>query len=497
MDRSHRDLCGRSGSDGRRAVFAEVIRMRWFVSFLVACCVLGASVPAYAVGEDLTFPPKDWKASRSLWDMYSDAQKLEILRTYNYQTAVTSEYWQTVARDHWGPAGEPISSARTPIRDAAVSSTWSQATIGQVSEATGYSTKTVSQAVVNQSARAQVSGMKSWAKRNGVKLGEAILPTLLVNGYLGYIDAHPAVYVHADGSECHSWGVLCGESEHFISPELESLMGEPSPFGMGFEGVLTLGEGESYVFTPLEGARPEQPVDSGRSIVGYAIDDSYNLWPAEAESLLDAAIEAQSADMPIMPTWGFEAAPADHFKWTGLKNTVTGSIKSLQGVWFFPSPMYSYTVPTLRNDTKVSAWQDAASWYSNEMDVMLAAGTVTVVDESTTETMTVGAIGPTIWPGSPYVARTTTPYDAENGFDPNMTVDEAAESVSVPETVPQPVHDATETTPEDQTQATPFEVPPAVSSVIETIWRPIIAPLSSVFEGIDWFWPFHFMAERG
>lgn len=467
---------------------------------------LAGTVPAVAAdytgyGEPgYVWPPRDWSASLSYWDMYPDSMKREMVRDYNLAQAIRLE----TLNGGKAIGGEYRSTGytRTPALDAAVSESLESVTIGQLSTATGRTTTQVSAAVAQQTARIKATGFPAWAKKNGLALGEAVLPSLIANAAVWYVDAQTAPYVHADGSECHWFGQCPGDETHYMNPELGDRLEWLWP---ATEWSIAGADGVVYEFVDAFAVPVGSDVQTNDMNVrdtGQIVNFGHPAYPTwgETEAALAGIVSrtAYAAEgqpiVPLLQQSTFANGPITVHR--GWFDRTTGVSTAVSNVLAFDAadPYSLSNGPTVWS---YDAARTAASLARYESLIDAAVGRGDAVEVAADEvTGTVAAMGPPA-PNVPFVAAVTG-LDSTGSFDPDMTIGEAAENVTIPDPadVPAPVHDATDTTPEQQEQVQPVDAP-FVSGWLAEVLNPILQPVYSLFDGLDIFWPFRFMAARG
>lgn len=476
--------------------------LRAFVVVLVLCLV--CSLPGVAAAAEY------WQYSPDLyigqpWYTLTDAQKQWIWSRHH--TAAAMRYEQSAAAVAHGTSDAVRAYAAGTATEAEVTAaarqTLGSVTIGDVAEATGRTTVEVSTAVAKQTARAKASGISSWAKRAGVTVGEAVLPSILANAYLGYVDAHAAPYVHADGSECHWLGQCPGDEVHYLNPELRAQVAwfwPETEWSIEATGVVGY-EFVAQYSDPAGVAGPTIPMDiRSEPIINYGLP-SFPRW-GEPEAALLGLVMATAygpADQPIVPVFqqlNFSGYYRVNFRqWF---NRVTGATTGAT-TYLMVDQADSYsktngtTVATLASEAAIVGQRD---WYLAQIASLEAAGLIEAVEPSEVASGTVASGGPSVVL-PPFVAAVTG-LDDTGSFDPELTIDQATENVTIPDPadVPVPVYDATDASPADQTSVQPVERP-FVDSWIGEVLDPILEPIKGLFEGLDIFWPFRFMAARG
>lgn len=105
------------------------------------------------------------------------------------------------------------------------------------------------------------------------------------------------------------------------------------------------------------------------------------------------------------------------------------------------------------------------------------------------------------WPSpvmTPSTYRVKKPASWQEEEPEEVTVGDLSGLFTLPSAVPQDVIEAIETDNPEATDVPVVDIPTVVGTWVSTTWSDLTEPVvSAFFSMLDWFWPFHFMAENG
>ncbi|MDY0292619.1 MAG: hypothetical protein RBR02_09840 [Desulfuromonadaceae bacterium] len=382
----------------------------------------------------------------------------------------------------------------------------SASTIQQVASASGLSEYQAASAVRSTTEAVKTSGVKLPAGVSAAQLAGGIVVTAglsIAGGWLASgLSPEPQFY-YSDGTEANlldpaNWGrkVFCytpdgwfrdaewadGEVPHVFLPPFE-IPSDAMPVYTDWE----LKSGLTYPRAPTS-----EPYLWPNITTWTVENESSGVFTEDAAYMLAVIVDGWSQEAPIRFSYGVsgqERASLGHPRNYVTGQTYTGDWSTN---WFFRAGYDTYTENTFSNRNGATAWANLRQWYDGQMASLISAGlvTVTLPGPTTVPGVNVPVPGPLAFPGTQTFIQTDTSVGT-------YTPDELEDEWKMPAWLPSPVADAITEADPDVDVDLPVGVPSGVARFISSTWSDITAPVVGLFEGLDIFWPFHYMAERG
>lgn len=459
---------------------------------MVCLAVVVGSTPAFAAWYDYGGYVSPAGVSPGVWSMMSDAQRYAYAKEAQLAAAMLAE--QAAGGTSAGPVASAYSAYQAGTGtgaavEAASSVAVKSVTVGEVASATGKTTAEVTRGIIGSKAAFELNGVKAWASKAGIN-GSTFASSLgLMSLYWQVAQELPNVYLHDDGQHC-SGPYPCPLRHHLPVPP--SARSDTLP-GVDWEREV-VDEGLTVVTRVMTPGPVDSPILTNISAPPYA--DSFYTWTGPAVSIVNLVHGAISnpTGMFYVSNWSNYTAPFGYIQDVttgetaaipgGLYGGVTGRTPSEQYFW-----LYGFTPTQAQADT-------LTGWAAARVAAAEAAGRVSRDSEVSTGSVAPVPFGFPTGPGTG-VAQVDVPLDADGSFSPDLELGDAVDSVTFPGSVPTPVEDEIlQELPDTEFQDAPY-APPVVNEFIGDIWDSITAPVRGLFDGIDIFWPFRFMAGSG